>query len=174
MQAEMQREKVPGVALGIVRPIGPNIEASGPPGYGVFRTKSAEEARRLYASYPCVSENRVFADVGGHVAWQMIGDLPVRKGSNGLIPTPGWQSSAGWAPRTIDWVRSPMHRRRTAQAPGFLEIPGWRISTIVLQRRKWTNLPSALPTESQQMTTSEGMDQLDTAASNWLQNFPES
>ncbi len=72
--------------------------------YGVFRSKSAEEARRLYASYPFLSESRVFADVDGHIAWQMIGDAPVRKKSNGTLPTPGWDTSLGWkeAPRPFD------------------------------------------------------------------------
>jgi penicillin amidase len=72
--------------------------------YGVFRTKSAEEARRLYASYPFLSESRVFADVDGHIAWQMIGDAPVRKKANGTLPTPGWDTSLGWkeAPRPFD------------------------------------------------------------------------
>jgi penicillin amidase len=72
--------------------------------YGVFRTKSADEARRLYASYPFLSESRVFADVDGHIAWQMIGDAPVRKKSNGTLPTPGWDTSLGWkeAPRPFD------------------------------------------------------------------------
>lgn len=72
--------------------------------YGVFRTKSADEARRVYVSYPFLSESRVFADVDGHIAWQMIGDAPVRKKANGTLPTPGWDTSLGWkeAPRPFD------------------------------------------------------------------------
>jgi penicillin amidase len=72
--------------------------------YGVFRTKSADEARRVYASYPFLSESRVFADVDGHVAWQIIGDAPIRKKANGTLPTPGWDTSLGWkeTPRPFD------------------------------------------------------------------------
>jgi penicillin G amidase len=72
--------------------------------YGVFRAKSADEARRMYASYPFLSESRVFADVDGHIAWQMIGDAPVRKKASGTLPTPGWDTSLGWkeAPRPFD------------------------------------------------------------------------
>lgn len=72
--------------------------------YGVFRARSADEARKVYASYPFLSESRVFADVDGHIAWQMIGDSPVRKKSNGTLPTPGWDTSFGWkeAPRPFD------------------------------------------------------------------------
>jgi len=76
--------------------------------YGVFRTGSADEARRVYASYPFLSESRVFADVDGHIAWQMIGDAPVRKKSNGTLPTPGWDTSLGWkeSPRPFDELPS--------------------------------------------------------------------
>lgn len=72
--------------------------------YGVFRARSVEEARQVYASYPFLSESRVFADVDGHIAWQMIGDAPVRKKSSGTLPTPGWDTSLGWkeAPRPFD------------------------------------------------------------------------
>lgn len=86
-------------------------------GYGVFRARSADEARRVYDSYPCVSENRVFADVDGHVAWQMVGDLPVRRRGHGLLPAPGWDRAAGWedAPRPFD-----EHPRRVDPAEGFV------------------------------------------------------
>lgn len=86
-------------------------------GYGVFRARNADEARRVYSSYPCVSENRVFADVDGHVAWQMVGDVPVRRRGSGLLPAPGWDSRAAWedAPRPFD-----EHPRRVDPAEGFV------------------------------------------------------
>ncbi len=141
-------------------------------GYGVFRTKSAEEARRIYASYPCVSENRIFADVGGHIAWQLIGDVPARKRPSGLLPMAGWQASATWedAPRPFDELP-----RRVDPAEGFVasanqappasdvETPGFlgadwldghryaRIVEVLSSRRDW-NVAGAMQLQCDRTT----------------------
>jgi penicillin amidase len=80
-------------------------------GYDTWRARSVEEARRSFTSYPATSENRVFADVDGGIAWQMVGDAPVRKRGSGLLPMIGWDRASGWEddpvpfddmPRAID------------------------------------------------------------------------
>ena len=48
-------------------------------GYEIYRVKNVDEACALYASYPATSENRVFADTGGRIAWHVVGDTPIRK-----------------------------------------------------------------------------------------------
>jgi penicillin G amidase len=70
--------------------------AARPIRYDHFRARSVEDARLVYRSYPAVSENRVFADTTGRIAWQLAGDLPVRKKGHGLVPMPGWDPSVGW------------------------------------------------------------------------------
>jgi penicillin amidase len=78
--------------------------AARPIRYDHFRPRSVEEARQVYLSYPAVSENRVFADTSGHIAWQVAGDAPVRRKGSGLIPMPGWDPEVGWedAPLAFD------------------------------------------------------------------------
>ncbi|MCC7535887.1 MAG: penicillin acylase family protein, partial [Deltaproteobacteria bacterium] len=76
--------------------------------YGLFRARSIDEMRACYVAYPGISENRVFATADGHVAWQIVGDTPVRKKGHGLLPSPGWDPSAGWEaePRPFDELPS--------------------------------------------------------------------
>lgn len=65
-------------------------------GYDIYRAKSVDEASALYASYPALSESRVFADTAGKIAWHVIGDVPVRKKGEGMLPAPGWNPDYGW------------------------------------------------------------------------------
>lgn len=65
-------------------------------GYDVYTARNVEEARACYASYPALSESRVFADTSGDIAWQLVGDLPVRKRGVGMLPAPGWDARFGW------------------------------------------------------------------------------
>jgi penicillin amidase len=76
-------------------------------GYDVWRAKDVEEARRSWASYPAVSESRVLADVGGRIAWQLAGDVPVRKKGHGLLPMPGWDPGVGWEREPLAFERMP-------------------------------------------------------------------
>jgi penicillin amidase len=78
--------------------------AARPIRYDLFRARDVGEARRTYECYPGISESRLFADTGGHISWQIVGDAPVRRKGNGLVPMPGWDPGAGWEdePRPFD------------------------------------------------------------------------
>jgi penicillin G amidase len=91
--------------------------AARPIRYDHFRAKSVEEARLVYVSYPAVSENRVFADTSGHIAWQLAGDAPVRKKGSGLIPMPGWDPDVGWNESPLPFEKLP---HKTDPDVGFL------------------------------------------------------
>jgi penicillin amidase len=65
-----------------------------------------DELCACFASYPTLSESRIFADVGGRIAWQMTGDAPIRRGCHGLVPAPGWDPRVGWE----DGVRDKLPR----------------------------------------------------------------
>ncbi|HEY6557289.1 MAG TPA: penicillin acylase family protein [Polyangiaceae bacterium] len=128
-------------------------------GYGIHRAETVAEMRACFASYPTLSENRVFADVAGCIAWQMTGDVPVRRGGSALLPAPGWDSSVGWhaEPLPFDqlpserdpargWVASANQRPEAADAPAtpFLGVD-WldsyrydRIAELLNARRDWT------------------------------------
>lgn len=128
-------------------------------GYGVYRAKNVAELRACFASYPTLSENRVFADVSGSIAWQMTGDVPVRRGGSALLPAPGWDRSVGWEddPVPFDalpserdpargWVASANQRPACADEPmmPYLGVD-WldsyryeRIAELLDARRDWT------------------------------------
>lgn len=65
-------------------------------GYDLYDATSVTDACARFASYPALSENRVFADVEGHIAWHVVGDTPVRRRGGGMLPSPGWDDSFGW------------------------------------------------------------------------------
>ena len=65
-------------------------------GYDIYSARDVDDACARFASYPALSENRVFADVGGRIAWHVVGDTPVRRRGAGLLPSPGWDPSFGW------------------------------------------------------------------------------
>jgi penicillin G amidase len=76
-------------------------------GYDVYRARSADEACASYASYPALSESRVFADTSGKIACHLVGDLPVRKKGAGMLPAPGWDARYGWEAEPLPWDALP-------------------------------------------------------------------
>ncbi|MGC4121643.1 MAG: penicillin acylase family protein [Myxococcales bacterium] len=64
--------------------------------FQIFRAQTVAEARELFRVYPADSENRLFADVHGTIAWQLVGDAPARRGGHGLVPMPAWHADTGW------------------------------------------------------------------------------
>jgi penicillin amidase len=128
-------------------------------GYQIQRARTVDEMRACFASYPAVSENRLFADVAGSIAWQMTGDLPVRRKGSGLLPAPGWDRSAVWEaePRPFEslphdrnpacgWLASANQRPAVLDAPDapFLGVD-WldsyrydRIAALLAARSDWT------------------------------------
>jgi penicillin G amidase len=46
------------------------------------------------------SQNMVYADIEGNIAYQMAGRIPIRKSGNGVAPVPGWTGDYEW----IGWV----------------------------------------------------------------------
>src|SRR5262249_19156041 len=57
--------------------------------------------------YPALSENRVFADTGGRIAWHVVGDAPKRKRGSGLLPSPGWDQDFGWEEEPLPYDALP-------------------------------------------------------------------
>lgn len=76
-------------------------------GYSVYEVKNVDEACALYASYPALSENRIFADTSGRIAWHLVGDVPVRKKGVGMLPAPGWDPAFGWRSEPLPYDALP-------------------------------------------------------------------
>ncbi len=56
--------------------------------FGEFRTAA------VWFEVP--SQNLLYADVDGHIGYQMPGKIPVRGEGDGATPAPGWSSLYGW------------------------------------------------------------------------------
>lgn len=65
-------------------------------GYQLRSAKTVREALGMLASYPAISENRVFADVEGTIARKIVGDAPKRRRGRGILPVPGWDNPEPW------------------------------------------------------------------------------
>lgn len=75
--------------------------------YQAHHARDVDEARALFDGYPGPSEARVFADVKGSIAWQVHGDIPVRRGGHGLVPAPGWNPAYGWKEERLPFAKHP-------------------------------------------------------------------
>jgi len=57
--------------------------------------------RRCWARWPGLPLNVVYADVDGHIGWQLVGECPVRRKGWGTVPLAGWDPDTGWEEQTL-------------------------------------------------------------------------
>ncbi len=55
-----------------------------------------EEFREALRHWDIPSQNFVYADTEGNIAYQMPGRVPIRKSGDGLVPVPGWTGEYEW------------------------------------------------------------------------------
>jgi penicillin amidase len=65
------------------------------------KATSVHEIKESYRFWPGLPLNIVSADVSGNIAWQLVGEAPVRKKGSGTIPMPGWDPNVGWEHHTL-------------------------------------------------------------------------
>ncbi|MFO0935101.1 MAG: penicillin acylase family protein [Gemmataceae bacterium] len=63
----------------------------------VQRADNFESFRKPFEHWPILPLSVVFADRTGTVGYQLIGQLPVRRSGNGMLPLPGDGPNAGWS-----------------------------------------------------------------------------
>jgi penicillin amidase len=73
----------------------------------LHRVKSGLEFRSLFAQWPGLPLNFVWADVSGAVGWQLAGETPQRRKGHGLAPLAGSDPEAGWDPETVSFEKMP-------------------------------------------------------------------
>ncbi len=67
--------------------------------------------RRRFEQWPGMQLNVVWADTSGTIGWQLVGELPVRRGERGATtPQPGWDPAVGWTGERIPFARMPFVR----------------------------------------------------------------
>ena len=77
---------------------------------GAQLARDFETFRGAFRSWPGPSLNVVYADVEGHVGWQLVGTLPRRRSGSGMLPVPAWEG--GWEDEhlpfdDLPWVLDP-------------------------------------------------------------------
>jgi penicillin amidase len=65
------------------------------------KATSVHEIKESYRFWPGLPLNVVSADVSGNIAWQLVGEAPVRRKGFGTIPMPGWDPDVGWEQHTL-------------------------------------------------------------------------
>ena len=71
----------------------------------VVRARDFEAFRGGFAEWAGPALNVVYADAAGHIAWQLVGTVPRRRGWNGLLPQPAWQGA--WDAEPIPFEELP-------------------------------------------------------------------
>jgi penicillin amidase len=62
----------------------------------VLPLRTFDEFRQRFEQWPLLPLNVLYANVDGTTAWQVIGQLPKRRGGYGLVPRPGDLPNSGW------------------------------------------------------------------------------
>lgn len=60
------------------------------------QAENYDEFRAALEYWDLPSQNVVYADVEGNIAYQMPGLIPIRPSGNGLLPVPGWTGEHEW------------------------------------------------------------------------------
>jgi penicillin G amidase len=64
--------------------------------WGFNKAENWDEFREAAKDFHVPAQNLIFADVEGNIAYQMPGDIPIRKNGDGTIPVPGWTDDYEW------------------------------------------------------------------------------
>jgi penicillin amidase len=71
------------------------------------RARSYAQFRQAFAHWPLLPLNVVYADSAGTIGWQIIGQIPKRKGSMGLLPSGAAQPESGWEEEFVPFDQMP-------------------------------------------------------------------
>ena len=64
--------------------------------FSIHPATSVDEVRDVFDHWPSLPLNVVSADEAGDIAWQLVGDAPIRKSGSGTLPVAGWIDDNGW------------------------------------------------------------------------------
>ena len=72
-----------------------------------LRARDFDTFRRGFAAWPGPALNVVYADAGGHIGYQLVGQLPKRRRGHGTLPLPGWLEGVGWEDEHVPFDEMP-------------------------------------------------------------------
>src|SRR5687768_6677964 len=85
---------------------------------GLARATSWPQFVHAVRQFSAPAQNFVYADIDGNIGYAMSGSMPIRAGSDGVLPVPGWPRDADWR----GWVDA-------NQPPAVLNPPSGQIVT---------------------------------------------
>lgn len=123
--------------------------------YRLNRARDWREFREALRDWDVPAQNFVYADVDGHIGYQMPGRIPVRAKGDGALPAPGWTGEHEWRgfvpfdelPFRLDppeGVIVTANQRVVASFPYYLGSewdPGFRaqrIHELLAERERWS------------------------------------
>jgi penicillin amidase len=65
--------------------------------YGMNRAKNCLEFREALQDWGTPSQNTVYADTQGNIAYTLTGKVPIRARGDGRVPVPGWTGEYEWS-----------------------------------------------------------------------------
>lgn len=75
--------------------------------FDLVRIASFADLRATFESFPALPLNVAYADAGGSIGWQLIGDVPIRKRGTGAVPLPAADPETGWEDAPLPFDRLP-------------------------------------------------------------------
>jgi len=123
---------------------------------GMARAKDVDEFREAQRRWAGPPMNRITADDSGNIAYQLIGDIPVRAhGGANAVPAPGWTGEYDWQGfipfEELPWSKNPdrhfvvsaNNRVVPAGYPYHVSVPtivyrAWRIEDMLRSKERLT------------------------------------
>jgi len=110
---------------------------------GMVRAKDVDEFRESQRNWAGPPMNRITADDSGNIAYQLLGDIPVRAhGGANAVPVPGWTGEYDWTGiipfEELPWVKNP-DRHFLASANNRVVPAGYpyHINALTIPYRAW-------------------------------------
>ena len=72
-----------------------------------LRSRDFDTFRHTFEEWPGPALNVVYADTGGHIGYQLVGQLPRRRRGNGTLPLPAWLPGVGWEEALVPFADMP-------------------------------------------------------------------
>jgi penicillin G amidase len=64
--------------------------------WGFDNARNWDEFREAARGFAVPAQNLLYADTAGNIAYQMPGNIPIRKNGDGRLPVPGWTDDYEW------------------------------------------------------------------------------
>ncbi|MGH9394331.1 MAG: penicillin acylase family protein, partial [Terriglobales bacterium] len=91
---------------------------------GIEQATNWDQFEAALASFPGPTQNFVYADTAGHIAYQCAGWVPLRRGSDGSVPLPGNEAAYDWQ----GWIPFAQLPRVLDPASGVIATANSRIT----------------------------------------------